>query len=397
MDALKKAETDKQEQAQAKQAPAPDTQQPVESLSLELSEQVDEFADLPETDVVDDPQIQTREIPQASLQLEPAEPGSNQLQEQPRAVALGKIKNTRNRQRYFIIAAMMTVIAMLVGGYYFWRLSSINQPATSATPANDLVNGPDNAVPAKSATPATPQADNTATPPALIKRAAPVSQESFFTPDPEPVVVEKPIKIKKHSANLKNTRALINAYKAYTNGDWQTARTLYGKVLQRLPRNRDAMLGLAAIALKEGQTGLARQHYRNILELNPMDPAARTALVDLNSTEEVSNDTSQIKYWLQTNQNDAQLQFVLGNRYAQTEQWSKAQQAYFQAHQNSPDNADYAFNLAISLEQLDKPELALRYYRIARQNAAHNKANFDTDILRQRLEFLASKLSGAGR
>ena len=157
------------------------------------------------------------------------------------------------------------------------------------------------------------------------------------------------------------------------------------------------MLGLAAIALKQGQTSLARQYYRNILDLNPMDPAARTALVDLNSSEEVSNDTSQIKYWLQTNQDDAQLQFVLGNRYAQTAQWGKAQQAYFQAHQNDPDNADYAFNLAISLEQLDKPGLALKYYRIAQQNTAHNKANFDREILNQRLRFLASEHPGAAR
>jgi uncharacterized protein HemY len=58
------------------------------------------------------------------------------------------------------------------------------------------------------------------------------------------------------------------------------------------------------------------------------------------------------------------LNFALGNLYAQQGRWNDAQQAYFRAYAGDGDNPDYPlFNLAVSLEQLRQPKLALQYYQ----------------------------------
>ncbi len=74
---------------------------------------------------------------------------------------------------------------------------------------------------------------------------------------------------------------------------------------------------------------------------------------------------SRIKNLIAQQPEAAHLHASLGNLYAEQKQWPAAQQAYFQAHHFAPSNAEYAFNLAVSLEQLGKPALALPYYQRA--------------------------------
>ena len=59
------------------------------------------------------------------------------------------------------------------------------------------------------------------------------------------------------------------------------------------------------------------------------------------------------------------LNFTLGNQFAQQGRWAEAQQEYFKAFAAEPDNADFAYNLAVSLDHLRQPKLALEYYRRA--------------------------------
>src|SRR5260221_13502771 len=59
----------------------------------------------------------------------------------------------------------------------------------------------------------------------------------------------------------------------------------------------------------------------------------------------------------------ALLHFSLGTQYAQQSRWSEAQAAYFKAHSVDPENAHYAFNLAVSLDQLHQGKLALEFYQ----------------------------------
>jgi tetratricopeptide (TPR) repeat protein len=87
------------------------------------------------------------------------------------------------------------------------------------------------------------------------------------------------------------------------------------------------------------------------------------------------------------------LHFVLGNLHADQSQWAQAQQAYFQAHHLEPDNPDYAYNLAIGLDHLRQPKLALNYYRRAESLAsAQGRSNFNLSHARERIRALTTQL-----
>jgi tetratricopeptide (TPR) repeat protein len=97
---------------------------------------------------------------------------------------------------------------------------------------------------------------------------------------------------------------------------------------------------------------------------------------------------------LQRYPNLAPLHFALGNFHAGQQRWSEAQSAYFDAllHANrdtlNPVSPDYAFNLAVSLEQLQQPQAALNYYRQALSLSRSSPPGFDPALLQSRLEIL---------
>ena len=66
---------------------------------------------------------------------------------------------------------------------------------------------------------------------------------------------------------------------------------------------------------------------------------------------------------LQNSPDDTHLNFALGNVYAQQNKWKLAQQSYFNAWQHDNENADYIFNLAVSMDQLGKQKQAVDLYR----------------------------------
>ena len=83
----------------------------------------------------------------------------------------------------------------------------------------------------------------------------------------------------------------------------------------------------------------------------------------------------------------AQLHFALGLQYVSAGRWPEAQQAFFEAVRNEPVNADYAYNLAVSLDQLGQGTAAAAYYERALA-LANGSALFDAAAARQRLDSL---------
>jgi tetratricopeptide (TPR) repeat protein len=162
---------------------------------------------------------------------------------------------------------------------------------------------------------------------------------------------------------------LMSAYDAYNAGDDASAQKLYKQVLQQDVRNVDALLGLGAIASRQGREADANGWFGKVLEIDPRNNMAQAALLDSNlqpnqtQGNEASSE-SRIKNMLAKNPNDANLHVALGNLYAEQSQWPAAQQAYFDAYSLN-GSADNAFNLAVSLDQMGKPKLALPYYQRA--------------------------------
>ena len=86
----------------------------------------------------------------------------------------------------------------------------------------------------------------------------------------------------------------------------------------------------------------------------------------------------------------APYQAALADYYAQRQQWPAAQQAYFNAMQLAPEVADYAFNLAVSLEHINQPAAAVTYYQKALQATRQYSTAFDEQTIRRRLQTLSA-------
>lgn len=185
---------------------------------------------------------------------------------------------------------------------------------------------------------------------------------------------------------------LMQAYEALQQGDLALARKLYQQVLGTEPRSIDALLGLGAIAWKEGRIEEAGQHYQRVLELDPRNAYAQAGLIAIIGGADPQSSESRLRQLI-AREPSAFLYFTLGNLYADQGQWPGAEQAYFQAYQLQPDNADYAFNLAVGLEHIGQTRPALDYYRKALDlSFRKGRANFDQNLVIQRVGQLSARV-----
>ncbi len=180
---------------------------------------------------------------------------------------------------------------------------------------------------------------------------------------------------------------LTAAYAALTRGDYAQAKNLYLQIVQTIPLNLDAQLGLAASSARSGDNAGAARHYRRALELDPRNSAAIAGLLAVSESAGGARPDAleaQLKTLISKDANAAALQFSLGNLYAGERRWTEAQQAYFEAYRLDAANADYLFNLAVSLDQLNQPRLAFDYYQKSLAQAVKTGAQFDRGVAERR-------------
>lgn len=183
---------------------------------------------------------------------------------------------------------------------------------------------------------------------------------------------------------------LEQAYAAYNSGDLAAARAAYLDTLRDEPANRDALLGMAALEVRAGRFEAADGHYRRLLRADPRDADANAGLLALRSEQvDPVQAESRLKNLLAADPDAHVLNFSLGNQFAQQGRWAEAQQSYFKAFSADPEHPDYAYNLAVSLDQLRQPKLALNYYRRALVLAQTRAASFDQGLARNRAQALS--------
>ena len=182
---------------------------------------------------------------------------------------------------------------------------------------------------------------------------------------------------------------VASGYAAYQAGNLEGARSDYQQALREEPANRDALLGLAAVEMRAQHYEIAGDIYARLLQADPRDPHAHAGMLALRgqATDPVAVE-SRLKSLLAADPEAGVLHFSLGNQYAQQQRWADAQLSYFRAMASDPDNPDYAYNLAVSLEQLRQPGPALEYYRRALSLAQKRNASFDAAAVRQRAQQL---------
>lgn len=293
-------------------------------------------------------------------------------------------------------AFLAVLVAIGYGVYLYFAL----QPPTAllAPPAAPTANAPQ-ALPAAAPVAAQPQAiaqAETVAPPPAPAAAAPAPAAGPSLPHPAAPKAAPRANAAPHTALPSaavpsfqpdaQSMALARAYAAYERGALDEAQRLYTQAAAN-GRSVDALLGLAAIASVQNRDADAQRLYRQVLELDPRNPAAQGALLDLLGNTDSQATESRLKMLIDRGPSP-QLYQTLGNLYADQRRWSDAQAAYFEAYRGAPDNADYAFNLAVSLDQLRQYPAALTYYQKAL--AATGVHRFDRAQAEARVQQLRS-------
>ena len=219
------------------------------------------------------------------------------------------------------------------------------------------------------------------------ERTAPAAERSDAEPPPD---AGGRIAIRKRKRPDHVAASLEQAWEAYLAGDGEAAGQAYRAVLEHEPRNRDARLGLAAVAARAGRWGEAAEHYATLLASHPADTAAHAALAAIGEKDPARAE-SRLKALLRIEPEAAHLHFSLGNLYATQSRWPEAQQSWLSAYRLDRGNADHAYNLAVGLDHLSQSRYALDLYREALVLARSSPASFQAETVLKRIRALESR------
>jgi len=219
------------------------------------------------------------------------------------------------------------------------------------------------------------------------QQAKPITS-STLNANGKDVVSSSAVSFKKTNKADPVAEKLEQAWQVYEASQYGRAKELYKEILAIEKNNRDAMLGLGAIAIIEKDNIKATGIYTVLLKRDPRDPIASAALASLRNSA-TAVDEKHLLETLQKNPDDAQLNFVLGNVYAQQGKWKSAQKSYFSAWQHDNENADYIFNLAVSMDQLGKQKQAVAFYQKCLDRSVNKQVVFSREAVQKRITELS--------
>jgi uncharacterized protein HemY len=223
---------------------------------------------------------------------------------------------------------------------------------------------------------------------ALIRFAACLAAAHAGLPSALPISpahAEPELRVTRAQARL--DPALLRGFEALTAGNLDAAEREYAVALKSAPNCRDALHGAAATALRKNDRARAEDHFRRAAAADPRDGFAIAGLAALSGYPPATE--IRLKSLIAAQPEEAALHFALGNLYAASNRWRDAQEEFFAAHAAAPEQPDYLFNLAISLDRLHQPALARRFYDSALDAAAKRPAAFDPALVTARLRELA--------
>ncbi|AXS80758.1 tetratricopeptide repeat protein [Dechloromonas sp. HYN0024] len=396
MDALKRAESAKQESARNAQGgllpttadlilepitsdPAKGSANPLPDLALHLA-------------AVDADLAQSATVPESRPAAAPPRPAPPQArpteaQETVRSAFAAKQPSPEpSRRPLWIALGTLGLAGLSIGAYVWYQMNNIGQGSLSANVRPPV---------AQPVAPAIVPAQPPAVLPPPERASASIASTAPLFPRPESRRVSPPQAAADAPENLpirltrtrpEADRNLAQGYTSLQQGDTELARHEFEQSLRRDPNNTDALLALAAIAQRQGRLAEAEGWRQRAMVANPSDPATQAAVLNSPSANADPLTTeSRLKSLLSSQPESASLNFALGNLYSRQSRWAEAQQVYFNAVAGDGDNPDYLFNLAVSLDHLRQARLAAQHYRLALEAATKRPAGFDRDSVNKRL------------
>lgn len=399
MDALKRAETAKQEAARAQFGIAP-TRPAEPVLSLEpINGETTGGAASPLPDLATyidavDADLANSSLSQASpatgqpqatapLTLQPAEQLNRDTVRNAFSAKQPPASPPTSRLTLWLALGTLGIAGIGIGGYVWYQLNTMNRSSLASNTPFTL--------PPPAPQPMPPAAAIPAQPPATL--ATRTDDATLFAPRRETPPARSPFAETDTPSPIRLTRTrpeadpgLTRGQASLQRGELDLARRDFEQVVQRDPNNTDALLALAAIAQRQGRPSDAEALRQRALVANPSDAATQAAALTGSAAEADPQGTeSRLKSLLSAQPESAALNFALGNLYARQSRWPEAQQVYFNAVAVEGDNPDYLFNLAVSLDHLRQSRLAGQHYRMALEAASRRPAAFDRAGVEKRL------------
>jgi len=186
---------------------------------------------------------------------------------------------------------------------------------------------------------------------------------------------------------INKTKSLLaDAYDAYRVGNYGKAAVHFQNALNSDSKNIHAYLGLGAIDVINKNYSSAVRSYEKVLSLEPNNLNALEAIANLSGLVPLNEEWErQLFTMAEIYPKSAVLQNACGNSFARKNDWLAAQQNYFNAHANMPQNPDYMVNLAVSYDHIGEYKLASQYYTQAMAYVGKTKVSFDTNQVKARL------------
>jgi len=306
----------------------------------------------------------------------------------------------RRDRRILWAAAGAIALVVVAAGAYLWHslhtLSPYRRPMAAVHPAPiapaaaqagasvPTAAGSSNAAAAAPATAASADDD---VEPKNARASAPID-DLLKQPQPAPAA---PVQLARNEEDPKPRIApgVEAGYRALLAGDLAAARRDYAAAVQSDSTSVDAQLGLATVEARMGNVPRAAAAYRHALDLDPRNPTALAGLAALADNAPPESLENALRADIEQHPDSAALRLTLGNLYASQRRWPEAQAAYFEAERLQPENADVAYNLAVSLDHLGQRRAAADFYRRALELRADEGAQFDAAAASRRLAQLA--------
>ena len=346
---------------------------------------------------------QTAAIPTAADEAASAAPSPQQAQ---RVLAAARARQERARRSRALL--LSTVLVLLVATALGAGYLALNRPTVAAYAVPDtsepVLTAPPAANPPPRPSPVAVVREPQSAPPRTEESAEPLaaSQIPADQPTTEPGTTSAPLEptlqqtlpaaatapavatpdsppLFQRSERPATSGAYAAAYQALREQRLQAAVAQFEQLAARHPNDSEVHKGLALALSRSGDSQGAAQAYLTALAIDPRDPVSQAGLLLNAGNADPAGSLSRLRHLVDAQPQLAILHYALGTLLARSGNWPEAQDAFFSAHRLEPDNAAYAFNLAVSLEHLRQPRVALNYYR--RVEALLGDAGTDSQLV----------------
>ena len=191
------------------------------------------------------------------------------------------------------------------------------------------------------------------------------------------------------------SQELEKAYEALLAGYPQTAIDIYQGILDRHPKHRLAMFGMATTYHKMNDLATARDWYGRLLAVDPHHRDALNNFFVLMSEESPAEALSKLKQLESDNPTFSPIPAQIAVLHQQLGDNAMAAQAMARAVRLSPENLVYRYNLAILLDRVGNRKEAADLYR-GLLEASHRGAKLPGSMheIQDRLTFIMANPAG---